>query len=78
MKTLRMIFQETFGLFVDDGSLAIALLCLLAVILVLARENLVTGGIAAVLLLAGTLIALCENVVRSARRSVRRRDARPD
>src|SRR5262249_20651915 len=73
MKLVQTIFRELFGLFVDDGSLAIALLALLAAILFLTRENFLTGGAAALLLVAGALAVLVENVMRSARRSTVRR-----
>jgi hypothetical protein len=66
MKTLSTIGRELFGLFVDDGSLALAILILLAVIALLAREALIDVSHAAVLLVAGSIIVLIENVVRSA------------
>jgi hypothetical protein len=66
MKTLSTIGRELFGLFVDDGSLAQAILVLLAVIALLAREASIDVSHAAVLLVAGSIIVLIENVVRSA------------
>ena len=66
MKTLSTIGRELFGLFVDDGSLALAILILLAVIALLARDALIDVSHAAVLLVAGSIIVLIENVVRSA------------
>ena len=68
MKILSTIGRELFGLFVDDGSLAQAILVLLAVIALLAREELFDISHTAVLLVAGSIIVLVENVVRSARK----------
>lgn len=69
MKMLSTIGRELFGLFVDDGSLAQAIVVLLAVIALLAREEFIDISYAAVLLVAGSIIVLLENVVRSARKS---------
>ena len=66
MKTLSKIGRELFGLFVDDGSVALAILALLAVTALLAREALIDVSQAAVLLVAGSIIVMLENVVRSA------------
>ncbi len=68
MKMLSTIGRELFGLFVDDGSLAQAIVVLLAVTALLAREESIDIGYAAVLLVAGSIIVLIENVVRSARK----------
>jgi len=68
MKMLSTIGRELFGLFVDDGSLAQAIVVLLAVTALLAREESIDIGYAAVLLVAGSIIVLVENVVRSARK----------
>jgi hypothetical protein len=65
---LSTIGRELFGLFVDDGSLAQAIVFLLAVIALLAREEFIDISHAAVLLVAGSIIVLVENVVRSARK----------
>ena len=67
MKMLSTIGRELFGLFVDDGSLAQAILVLLAVTALLAREEFIDISYVAVLLVAGSIIVLVENVVRSAR-----------
>jgi hypothetical protein len=67
MKALKTIARELFGLFVDDGSLALAILALLALTAWLARGSLlVDASQAAVLLVAGTIAVLLENIVRSA------------
>jgi hypothetical protein len=65
------ILGTIFALFVDDGSLALAILALLGGIGVLAHQSLLGSGPAAVALLAGTCVVLVENVVRTARRAAR-------
>jgi hypothetical protein len=75
MGTLRAILHEIVGLFVDDGSLALALVLWCAGIgaaLVLARG--LPVALAAALLLAGCAGILLANVTRAARR---RRAAAP-
>jgi hypothetical protein len=64
MKTIKTIFRELFGLFVDDGSLALAILALLAVVALLVHEALLNMNQAAVLLVAGNIVVLIESVVR--------------
>ena len=68
MKTINTLLRELFGLFVDDGSLALAILALLAVIALLVFEAVVTTNQAAVLLVAGNIALLVGNVVRSSAR----------
>jgi hypothetical protein len=65
MKILNRIARELLGLFVDDGSLALAILALLALTAWLVRGALIDAGQAAVLLVAGSVMVLLENVVRS-------------
>lgn len=68
MRALIATISELFGLFVDDGSLVVAILVLLGGVALLVHEAVIGGGLAAVLLFAGSLTMLIENVVRSARR----------
>jgi hypothetical protein len=65
MKTLNTIIRELFGLFIDDSSLALALLVLLGVVAFLVHETGIDTSHAAVLLVAGSIAVLIENVVRS-------------
>ncbi len=67
--TITAIFRELFGLFVDDGSLAINLLVWTA--LAGGALALFTDGAwwPAPLMAAGYLAILMENVIRSARNS---------
>jgi hypothetical protein len=67
MKILNTIARELFGLFVDDGSLALAILALLGTIAVLMHGALMDKGLAAIALVAGSILILIENVVRTAR-----------
>jgi hypothetical protein len=69
MNTINTILSELFGLFVDDGSLAVGILALLAVIALLVFEAIVTTNQAAVLLVAGNIALLVGNVLRSSARA---------
>lgn len=69
MSRLVAIFHEIFGLFIDDGSLAIGILVWIAIV-ALALPALGAPEVwRAILLFAGCVIILIENVARSARRS---------
>src|SRR5262249_5426927 len=69
MKWIPTAVRELVGLFVDDGSLAIAVLAWV-VIAVLAFPALpVDSGWLAIVLFAGLAVILAENVLRSARRT---------
>ncbi|MDB5808431.1 MAG: hypothetical protein JWN94_553 [Betaproteobacteria bacterium] len=67
MDTVIKIGRELIGLFVDDGSLALAVVGLLGAIALLMHAGLIDVGLAAFLLVAGSIAALVENVVRSIR-----------
>jgi hypothetical protein len=64
MTTIKTIFRELFGLFVDDGSFAVAILALLAVVALLVHAALLDMDQAAVLLVAGNIMVLVESIVR--------------
>lgn len=64
--------RELFGLFVDDGSLALAILALLGAVAFLTHASRLDKGSAALVLVGGAFAVLLENVVRTARRSARR------
>jgi hypothetical protein len=68
MNTLVQAFKTLFGLFFDDGSLAIAIVSLLVALALLAQAGLASPLIMMVLLVVGTLTLLLENVIRMARR----------
>ncbi len=68
MTWIRTVLREVFGLFVDDGSFAVAILAwLLLVWLVLPRLG-VAAGWTGVILFAGLASILAESATRSARR----------
>ena len=67
MSWLKTIFREILGLFVDDGSFAIAILVWLALLWWL-LPHLPMGGLwQAVILFAGLIAILIESVLRRAR-----------
>jgi uncharacterized membrane protein YgdD (TMEM256/DUF423 family) len=69
MNTLNALIDEVLGLFVDDGSLALATLAIVAlagwVSLRFENASLAVG----IILFVGCLVALAENVLRSARKA---------
>ncbi len=68
MQWIKRVLAELFGLFVDDGSFAVAILAWVAVVwLVLPRLGMsaAAGGI---ILFAGLALILVESVLRRARR----------
>ena len=69
MNTLNAVVDEVLGMFVDDGSLALAILAIVAlagwVWLRFENASVAVGTI----LFAGCLAALVENVFRSARKA---------
>jgi hypothetical protein len=69
MKIFKDIFTELFGLFVDDGSLAYALIgWLLVGIFILPKLELV-AEVQAGIWVVGLLLLLVENIYRSAKRN---------
>ena len=72
MRWVAAAARELIGLFIDDGSLALAVL-VWVVIAVLAFPALpIDGGWLAIALFAGLALILVENLLRSARRRSRR------
>lgn len=67
MSWLKAVLEELFGLFVDDGSFAIAILLWLA-LLWLALPHLPIPGVwHGVILFVGLIVILIESVLRRAR-----------
>jgi hypothetical protein len=66
--TLSAIVKELFGLFVDDGSLALAILAWVGLTSLLVLWLRIDGQWMGLLLLAGLAAILIENVVRRAGR----------
>jgi hypothetical protein len=69
MTRLRSILRELIGLFVDDGSLAIAILAWVGVVALALPAFGLPEVWRASLLFVGCIAILVENVARSARRS---------
>jgi len=67
--TLSAVFKEIFGLFVDDGSLAVAILAWVGLISLLTLRQSIDGQWAGLLLFAGLVVILIESVYRQASRS---------
>ncbi len=67
MKFIRLCAKEILGLFVDDGSLALFSLLLIAATAVLVKLLGLPGLLGGGLLLLGALAILCHSVVRGAR-----------
>ncbi len=69
MRRLVEILREIVGLFIDDGSLAIGILLWVAIVALALPALGVPEVWRAILLFAGCVVILIENVARSARRS---------
>jgi hypothetical protein len=68
MKTFLTIIEELWGLFVDDGTLAVGIiLWLLLVALILPRTGIPTQFDGAILL-AGLILSLMENIWRASKK----------
>jgi hypothetical protein len=68
MKWLKNIFREVFGLFVDDGSFALAILIWLAVVRWATPHFNIPSGITGVILFAGLALILAESAIRYSHR----------
>jgi hypothetical protein len=66
MSALARALRGLFGLFVDDGKLALTLIALLLAVGLLTHAGAVDGSLALLLLVGGTVIALLANVIRTA------------
>jgi hypothetical protein len=69
MNTLKLIFTELLGLFIDDGSFAFLIVGLVVVIGILARFFLGQPAIIGSLLMAGCIAILAESTLRAGRKS---------
>ena len=68
MNTLSLIVKEFVGMFIDDGSLALFALLLIAAVSALVKLAAISPLLGGVLLLIGCLAILMESVRRAARR----------
>ena len=73
MNLFKTVLKELFGLFVDDGSLAVGILALVAALAALTRFGLVTPTVGGGLLALGLAGLLLENLFRSARKFAAKR-----
>jgi hypothetical protein len=71
MKWLRTICREILGLFVDDGSFAVAILAWLGVVWFISRHMWPGSVWSAVTLSAGLVLILIESAVRFKKRKSR-------
>ncbi|MDB5762289.1 MAG: hypothetical protein JWQ21_1284 [Herminiimonas sp.] len=67
MALISDIGRELIGLFIDDGSLAVATAAILGAVGAARYAGLVDSTAAAVLLCGGFVLVILENVLRSAR-----------
>ena len=71
MRWLTTIAREIFGLFVDDGSFALAIVIWLLLVVVLLPRVVASASWAAPALFAGLAIILAQSVLRYSRKSRR-------
>ncbi|CDX40365.1 conserved hypothetical protein [Mesorhizobium plurifarium] len=71
MSVIRLVFKELVGMFVDDGSLALLTLILIALIAAAVKLLALPPLVGGVLLLAGCLAILVESTRRAARGKAR-------
>ena len=74
MTAVRGIVSSLIGLFIDDGSLALAILGLIAVDTVAVKTGWFPPLAGGLLLLAGCIALILESVYRAARRKLSDRD----
>lgn len=67
MRILRMIWDEAFGLFVDDGALALQVVALIAALTALVKLAGLSPLVAAGLLILGLLVILASSLWRKVR-----------
>lgn len=72
MKWVVAAARELIALFIDDGSLALAVLVWVAIAVLAFPALPIDGGWLAIALFAGLALILVENLLRSARRRSRR------
>jgi hypothetical protein len=73
MNWLRSIAREILGLFVDDGSFAIAILVWLGVVVFVLKHVVVRTNWLSTVLFGGLAVILIESILRFARRRPPRR-----
>jgi hypothetical protein len=76
MNMIRAGLASFIGLFIDDGSLASAILALIAVATLAVKAAWIAPLGGGILLLAGCIVVLLESVYRAARRKLATRGPR--
>ncbi len=71
MRWIRTIFHEVFGLFVDDGSFALAILVWLVAVRLLITHLILAARWSGFLLFGGLAVILVESALRASRESAR-------
>ena len=66
MKFVSIVVKELFGLFVDDGSLALAILACIGLVAALLKFTSLAPALCGGLLFAGLAALLIENIWRTA------------
>jgi FtsH-binding integral membrane protein len=69
MPWIRTVLREIFGLFVDDGSFAVAIILWLALVWLVVPRLALPSGWGGLVLFAGLILILFESVLRRARQS---------
>lgn len=72
MHTVAAAVRQLVGLFVDDGSLVLAVLLWTGAVALVVAMHVVPAGLTAIVFPLGLAILLADNAVRGARRSRRR------
>ena len=67
MNSLKSVFSELLGLFVDDGSLVLVVIAWVLGGAICLRTQVISPPVEAVLLFIGIIVLLGENVARTAR-----------
>jgi hypothetical protein len=67
MSALRTAVQEFLGLFIDDGSLALFVIILIALVTAAVKETSIPPLLAGVVLLVGCIALLIESLHRAAK-----------
>jgi hypothetical protein len=70
MNAMKKIVYEIFGLFVDDGSFALAILVWLGIMGWSASHFRLSAATSGVIFFSGLVLILCESVTRFARKIV--------
>jgi hypothetical protein len=68
MKVIRTAISEFLGLFIDDGSLALFVVILIALVTAAAKTNIVSPLLGGGALLLGCVLLLAESLHRAARK----------